>query len=148
MCTHRFAYMCCKNIQINTSNENMHRTKLDPMGDSSRECVRQANCMVSRTTLILWLHVAIGVLILLENPSGSLLELHDRVKHWRHKCGIFKICINLQEFGSPSKKPLWIYSQFAWVSEILQYKTHPYQAGQKKKQQRKFRSTRTPPACL
>jgi len=45
---------------------------------------------------------------------------------------LFRVTINLQEFGGASLKPLWIYSQFEWIKELLDYKTHPFTKGKKR----------------
>ena len=44
-------------------------------GDESRRSVRDANIMVSRCVLLLFLVVARGGTFVLENPKGSLLEI-------------------------------------------------------------------------
>jgi hypothetical protein len=79
--------------------------------------------MVSRTTLILWLLLAMSVLLILEQPSGSLMEMHPRLADFIDLNGIFRQSINLYEFGAPTRKPLWIYSQFAWIKDLLLFKT-------------------------
>ena len=83
---------------------------LNVLGNLKHLYVRQANKMVSRSTLILWLQVALGILILVEQPAGSLMEMHFRLKEWIARCNIFRISINMDEFGGGSKKPVWIYS--------------------------------------
>jgi len=83
----------------------------------------QANKMVSRTVLLLWLCTAMGLLIILEQPAGSLMEMHPRMKEWIEKNDIKKVKINMFEFGGATRKPMWLYSPFEWVKDILMFRT-------------------------
>jgi len=53
---------------------------------------------------------------------------------------MYMVKLSLEEFGGFSRKPLWIWSQFAWIKDLVLYKTTPRpkkQKGQQMKQKRK-----------
>ena len=52
------------------------RSKNLPLGDRTRSCVRNANIMVARVVLIIWLCSALGIYFILEQPMHSLMEMH------------------------------------------------------------------------
>jgi len=47
---------------------------------NTQEFVREGNLMCVRTTLIMWLQLAVGIMCILEQPCGSLFEEHPRFK--------------------------------------------------------------------
>ena len=94
------------------------RSASKPLGDTSRQYVREANCMVSRATLIAYLCAAMGLWILHEQPRGSLYEFHPR---WQQFVGIVKVwrhAIAMRDFGAHSDKPTWLYSNKAFLLEL------------------------------
>ena len=109
------------------------RSPLNVLGNIANLKVREANKMVSRTTLILWLQIALGVFILLEQPNGSLMDQHHRLKYLIDKCCIHHISFDMEEFGGPTKKPTWVYSQYEWITDLLMMKTHPRAPGEKRR---------------
>jgi len=78
--------------------------------------------MVVRQTLIMWICLAIGCFVLLEQPSGSLMEEHPRLKHWMDANNIFRHSFNMGDFGARTQKPQWLYSQFEWISDLDLFK--------------------------
>ncbi|CAK9102213.1 unnamed protein product [Durusdinium trenchii] len=54
------------------------RCIITPHGDEQVPSVRKSNKLVSRSVILMLLTVASGGTILLENPSNSLIALHDR----------------------------------------------------------------------
>ena len=67
------------------------RTKDFPYGDVRVPSVANANTMVSRVVLLLYLVLALGGSFVLEQPINSMLECHPRFvefflqhKVWRH----------------------------------------------------------------
>ena len=97
------------------------RSTSRPMGDTSREYVRDANRMVSRTVLICWLLMSLGVLVILEQPRGSLMELHPRFQSLLRQFPMWRTHIEMGDFGASTRKPTWLYSNYGFVGELNGY---------------------------
>ena len=99
------------------------RSALNPLGNLKYAYVRNANVMVSRVVIILWLQLALGVFIILEQPLNSLMEHHPRMAHWIKANNIRRTHLNMKDYGAPTKKATWLYSQFSWITEIEDFTT-------------------------
>ena len=98
------------------------RSVLNPLGNRSLSYVKQANIMVSRTVLLVWSLVAMGVLVILEQPMNSLMQNHPRFKQWMLANDIYRYFIRMRDYGAASEKGTWIYSQYPWVGDISRFK--------------------------
>ena len=99
------------------------RTGGDPLGGLCRG-VREANCMVSRLVLLLFIYEARGAWWLLEQPVGSLMIHHPRLQEFLQRgFSVWRTTVRMGCFGGDSAKPLWIYSNRPWVRELSMYTT-------------------------
>ena len=89
-----------------------------PLGDLSNPNIVAANCMVSRQALYLWLYLATGKFIVMEQPVGSLLEYHPRMAEIKKVFPIYRVTISMGGFGAASAKPTWLYSGHEFIQEI------------------------------
>ena len=121
------------------------RTYLAPLGDITLDCVRAANCMMSRSAsfaadctlptvvmiqhfcpvrvvLLLWLVQARGCFWTLEQPATSLAWRHHRFRQLCRRLRVWRIGFWLGMFGakSPKRLRLWANSK-----AIRAFKTQP-----------------------
>jgi len=61
--------------------------------------------MVSRTVLLLWLMTALGVMIIVEQPNGSLMEKHPRMLDWIEKNSISKVPLGFRHLSIKPEGP-------------------------------------------
>lgn len=95
------------------------RTRARPMGDLRLPWVRDANRMVSRVVLILYILSARRVLWILEQPSSSMLQYHVRFQEFMKKVQLYRVFTHLGAFaGAQTRKPTWLYSQHQHVGNL------------------------------
>ena len=68
-----------------------------PLGNIRRTYIKLANVMVSRVALMLLLMYVKGILVILEQPQGSTLELHPRIQWLAKTIGMFRASISMGE---------------------------------------------------
>ena len=69
-----------------------------PLGNMTvNRRVFDANVMVSRVVLLMWLMAAIGICFVIEQPANSLLEAHPRFQHLMKEHAIYKKRIEMKE---------------------------------------------------
>jgi hypothetical protein len=73
--------------------------------------------------LLVYLMMAKTVLVLWEQPKGSMMESHPRFSELIAKFRMFRCYLTLWDFGGESAKPLWIYSQKPWVGELYKHRS-------------------------
>ena len=56
------------------------RSKINPSGDTSLRCVREANTMTSRCVLLMALADAMNITYILEQPTSSVMVYYDRMQ--------------------------------------------------------------------
>ena len=59
---------------------------LFPLGDTSRRFVQEGNLLASRVVLLLWICVSRGLIWLVEQPEGSIFNLHPRWQEFVTHC--------------------------------------------------------------
>ena len=118
--SHNTAPVCSSWVPINrhTSGRRCFR----PLGHTWRSYVHAANKMVSRTVLFIYLALAKGAFVILEQPLNSLLIRHPRAQELLHTATIFRKLARLQDFGAPSEKGLWLYSTHKFIEDIDLFK--------------------------
>jgi hypothetical protein len=122
------------------------RTVLEPLGNLRSLKVKEGNMMVSRVILILMLIMARGSVFVMEQPAGSILPSHPRFEAFIKKHIIFKVLavahastlddqtwshfaiirylqppqvtFRMCWFGGDSQKPMVLFSNAPWISEI------------------------------
>jgi len=66
--------------------------------------------MVARCALLLIIAISRGVFWILEQPRGSLLEMHPVIQALFTKHYIYRKFIRMGDFGGETEKPTWLYS--------------------------------------
>ena len=88
------------------------------LGDTLRQQVRDANCMVARVVLLAILTTCRGLVWIIEQPANSLLEKHPRFQLLLSRMPVYRITTYMQAFGGPSLKPTWLYSNSPLIDEL------------------------------
>jgi hypothetical protein len=86
------------------------RSASRPLGQEEYPSVWLGNVLAARTLIIIMIAHALGCFWVLEQPRGSMMELHPRfqevlknIRAWRHS-------LSMQDYGAPSPKPTWLYA--------------------------------------
>ena len=95
------------------------RSSSNPMGDPSVKSVAEGNQMVSRCALLLIIAFCRGLFFVLEQPRGSLLEVHPAMQKIFRKFQIYRKAIKMGNFGAGSDKPTWLYSGQSSKSRLV-----------------------------
>jgi hypothetical protein len=66
--------------------------------------------MVARCCLLILLAASRGIWWILEQPRGSILELHVAFQLLMRKLRIWRKHVRMEQFGSLSEKGTWLYS--------------------------------------
>jgi hypothetical protein len=96
------------------------RSRDFPMGDTSREWVRAANCMVTRVCLILYILSARRVWWILEQPVSSVLQYHDRFQEFLKTHRVYRTYMCMGPYGAATLKPSYLYSQHELTEQLKQ----------------------------
>ena len=80
-----------------------------PMG-WERAATINANYMVSRLVLMLFICAAKKLFYVVEQPSGSLLQLHTAFQKFCKRVRIWRKFVSMEDFGAGSEKGTWLYS--------------------------------------
>jgi hypothetical protein len=100
------------------------RSTFRPLGAVHLKSVSSANEMVSRVLMTLWILSAKRVFWVLEQPVNSLMEFHPRFAQLAKRMTITRATVRMSTFGAATAKPTWLYSNYAWISDIKDYVTH------------------------
>jgi hypothetical protein len=73
--------------------------------------------------LLSYLLLAKTVLILWEQPKGSMMEAHPRFAEMIRRTRLYRCHLTLWDFGGESAKPLWMYSQKPWLGELYNHRS-------------------------
>ena len=111
------------------------RSVANPHGDGRVLQVREANCMVSRVMLLCYVAAARGLLFVVEQPTGSLMEKHAAFQEMLRRFAVYRKSIVMEHFGAGTRKPTWLYSNSQRIDSIDQYRF-------KAKAQRRLRMVR------
>ena len=102
------------------------RTMWDPLGDVTKQSVRDANVIASRCMMLLLFAASREVQVIIEQPSSSLLHRHPRfgnVLAQQHRLAlpVFRTHIFMSNFGGPTPKGTVLWSTGAWVRELASH---------------------------
>ena len=89
------APVCSSYVWINRGTS--RRCISRPLGNTRKTYIKVANVMVSRVALMLLLMFVQGILVILEQPKGSMLELHPRIQWLAELIGMFRVGISMGE---------------------------------------------------
>ena len=86
------------------------RSKAMPLGDEKGASVIMGNLMAARCAIILLLAAARGLFWVLEQPQGSLFELHPLIQKVLSLIPTFRYAMKMGDYGGSSVKPTWLYT--------------------------------------
>ena len=98
------------------------RSSTEPLGNESFECVKAGNWICARTLVICLVVVAMQCWVVLEQPKGSLMEMHPAFQAYLNLVENWRTHIQMKDFGGPSSKPTWLYSNRQEISEINEFR--------------------------
>ena len=125
------APVCSSWIWLNRASSG--RSRLCPLGYHWIPRVRQANVMVSRAALMCILLTSRGILRLLEQPKNSAMECHPRFQWLVKRLGVYRVSINMGDYGGETLKPSWIYSAHECINQLPTYMTQKFMKNTRKK---------------
>jgi hypothetical protein len=94
--------------------------------------------LFAKVLLLLWLGLAMGVPFILEQPKGSLMELHPMFQEFVKSNKVYRKYIVMQDFGAPTLKGTWLYSSMPWLGELDNYKSPSTSTGPAPEMVRKY----------
>lgn len=86
------------------------RSKTRPEGDTTYPSVKMGNLQAARCAILILLAASKGVMWIMEQPRGSLLELHPMMQRVFRMLTVYRKSLNMMEYGGLTKKPTWLYS--------------------------------------
>ena len=91
----------------------------NPDGFTGVTWVRDANVMVSRVTLLLWLCHALGLTFVLEQPSGSMMAANARFEQLcLDQIVIYRITFWMAHYGARSPKRTIVWSNSYHIRQL------------------------------
>jgi len=96
-----------------------------PLGNTRLSYIQDANVMVSRVCMLCWLAAARGLMWIIEQPSGSLMEHHPRFQDMIKHMEVHRIFVKMADFSAPSEKGTWLYSNYKHIEDIKLFTTGP-----------------------
>ena len=117
------APVCSSWVPINLGTS--QRTPANPLGNTSCPHVRDANKMVCRTILAIYLTMALAIPWFLEQPKGSMMQGHPDFQLLLARMQIFRHYLSILFHGGESAKGTWLYSPFEWMRHIDDYGKPP-----------------------
>ena len=115
-----FGIVCSTWVFMSRSTTGRHYCA--PLGNMT-DVVKKANCMTSRVVLLYWLASAQGCLVILEQPSSSLLYMHPRFQAMLRNVPTYLTKVFLGHFHAESPKLVHLYSNMPCVADVLKMKT-------------------------
>ena len=80
------------------------------MGNPSSKSAQMGNVLTARTMILLLVASALGVWVVLEQPSTSLMEFHVLFQRFLKLVPMRVLSIQMADYGSPTSKPTLLYS--------------------------------------
>lgn len=95
------------------------RSRLNPEGDVSLECVRKANVMASRCIALALIANSLSITWALEQPSSSTMVFYKRFQQLIRSMNTYMAgSVHMGSYGGGTRKTLKIYSNAAWIGEL------------------------------
>ena len=86
------------------------RSKGLPMGNPNSQSAQMGNILTARTMILMLVASALGVWVVLEQPSTSLMEFHVLFQRFLRLVPMRVLSMQMADFGSPTSKPTLLYS--------------------------------------
>ena len=81
-----------------------------PLGNASHDSVSQGNTITARTLVLAFVCAALQCWWFLEQPKGSLMEMHPLFQQFLARVDVYKQFIRMADFAHGCEKPTWLYS--------------------------------------
>ncbi len=91
------------------------------LGNRMYKYVRDANTMVSRVCLLIYICKSLAIPFFVDRPMGSRMERRPRLKHILKLFKIKRKFIKMGNHGGSSDKGTWLYSPFQWLDDLDLY---------------------------
>ena len=112
VCTleHLVGVLCCDHRLRLRSRASTGRSKATPMGSPSSPSARLGNLLAARTLVLLLVAASLGVWVVVEQPSSSLMEYHVLFQRLLKLLPLRKLSVQMADFGADTPKPTSLYS--------------------------------------
>ena len=114
------AIVCSSWVNLNRGTSG--RSVLRPLGNKDVPSVKSGNLQASRLCLLLQLMDALKVFWVVEQPAGSLLMHHPRLRIFKTRVPVWKHLVRMLHFGHLARKATWLYSGHSWIHEVDHYR--------------------------
>ncbi len=114
------APVCSSWIWINAGTHT--RNQLAWSGNTDHAYIAEANKMVTRCALLIWLVRFRGCSWVIEQPRSSVLIAHDRLQEIVMKTRVWWTRACMGAFRGTTLKPLQFWSGDQWISELSKHK--------------------------
>ena len=98
------------------------RSFAKPLGRQSLPSVKEGNMLVARTVALLFILQLGATWWALEQPRSSLMTEHPCMRQFFRLQEVWTISLNMGEFGAPTLKPSWLFSNLAIIDELHLHK--------------------------
>ena len=78
--------------------------------------------IIVRVLLRQCIAAAKGVVSFLEQPKGSLMAMHPRFLQFMGSIPLWRMSLNMQDYGGETVKPTWLYCSDEFVGELTSYR--------------------------
>ena len=86
------------------------RSAVRPMGNTLHDSVSQGNTLTARTLVLGFVCAALQCWWFLEQPKGSLMEMHPLFQQFLTHVDVYKLFLRMRDFAHGCEKPTWLYS--------------------------------------
>jgi len=86
--------------------------------------------MAARLALICWLAFSLKLWVVIEQPAGSCLWDYGRFQELAASFDVWRHSVFMQNYGGPTAKPTWLWSNRKFIAEIDSYASQPQQQQQ------------------
>ena len=93
-----------------------------PLGAEQFESVKEGNIICVRTLVIMMVAAALHCWTILEQPKGSLMEMHPAFQEYLSLVECWRASINMSTYGGPTLKPTWLYSNRPMIDQLHVYR--------------------------
>ena len=86
------------------------RSPTRPCGEERYPSVFLGKTLACRTLVVLFIAQALGVVWLLEQPRGSMMEIHPAFQYFLSRVSAWRHSLSMGDYGARTPKPTWLYS--------------------------------------
>ena len=98
------------------------RSLVRPLGRQDLPSVKEANMLVARVVALLFILGLGATWWTLEQPRNSLMTEHPCMRQFFKLHEVWKVSMNMGQFGAPTLKPSWLFSNLPIIDQIHLHK--------------------------